>query len=701
MKPLFDAMERVAYLSKTAKENKELRFKKLYKIVQKPEFLKVAYDQIRNNKGANTAGVDGVVKTEYEISEIYKEAIQDLAEMIRSETYKPLPVRRVTIPKKNGKRRPLGIPSLKDRIVQSAIKIILEAIYEPVFKETSHGFRPRRSCQTAINDITCRKYDWVVEGDIKGCFDNINHVQLLDILRKRIADERFINLINKFLKSGYQMGYGIDGKYPIYETKDGTPQGGIISPVLANVYLHEFDKFIETKLTNMKQCYKYTKKYNELNNRIKRIQNAIDEGKTSYKARTYLENEDKPKDIHFANKQEIQQHIDQLKKDRTEYERKSKEYSYLSNRISRLSKVSNFPFTTKPYGASKYVEYSLNSKEEMISEIKRLRKEIRNTPKYDKESYFSDTSIGYTRYADDFVILMGNQRKESAKELKEEIKRWLMENLKLTLSDEKTTITHATEGFKFVGYYILKTPSQTCTGYNGFSKVYVPDEAKDKVKENIEKILRNNYHLAAYDLFHYLNRIINGWGNFYKICNNYSKVASRLDTWLFWKICHWLGKKYKLRTMSKVFKRFRTRSKVQKWGANAKRLRVSLDDNIIYFKHFSDIKYISPGDISRKIKSNGHKEAQGFQDTSKKVYGQIGDGFSPQIYYDLIAKYGKKCMECGEENVTLRVHHTRMVKRSSRKDQVSVYDSSRSLKSVLLCTKCHKKKHPVNHVIKG
>lgn len=87
-------------------------------------------------------------------------------------------------------------------------------------------------------------------------------------------------------------------------------------------------------------------------------------------------------------------------------------------------------------------------------------------------------------------------------------------NLKLTLSDEKTTITHATEGFKFVGYYILKTPSQTCTGYNGFSKVYVPDEAKDKVKENIEKILRNNYHLAAYDLFHYLNRIINGWGTF-------------------------------------------------------------------------------------------------------------------------------------------------------------------------------------------
>ncbi|MFP3886145.1 reverse transcriptase domain-containing protein [Priestia filamentosa] len=698
---MFDAMERVAYLSKTAKGNKELRFKKLYKIVQKPEFLKVAYDQIRNNKGANTAGVDGVVKTEYEISEVYKEAIQDLAEVIRSETYKPLPVRRVTIPKKNGKRRPLGIPSLKDRIVQSAIKIILEAIYEPVFKETSHGFRPRRSCQTAINDITCRKYDWVVEGDIKGCFDNINHVQLLDILRKRIADERFINLINKFLKSGYQMGYGIDGKHPIYETKDGTPQGGIISPVLANVYLHEFDKFIQTKLTNMKRHYKYTKKYNELNNRIQRIQNAIDEGKTSYKARTYLENEDKPKDIHFANKQEIQQHIDQLKKERTEYERKSREYSYLSNRISRLSRVNNFPFTTKPYGASKYVEYSLNSKEEMINEIKRLRKEVRNTPKYDKESYFNDTSIGYTRYADDFVILIGNQRKESAKELKEEIKRWLMENLKLTLSDEKTTITHATEGFKFVGYYILKTPSQTCIGYNGFSKVYVPDEAKDKVKENIEKILRNNYHLSAYDLFHYLNRIINGWGNFYKICNNYSKVANKLDAWLFWKVCHWLGKKYKLRTMSKVFKRFRTQSRVQKWGANAKRLRVSLEDNIIYSKRFSDIKYISPGDISRKIKSNAHKEAQGFQDTIKKIYGQIGNGFSPQIYYESIAKYGKKCMECGEENVTLRVHHTRMVKRSSRKDQVSAYESSRNLKSVLLCTKCHKKKHPTNHVIKG
>lgn len=231
-----NVMERIAYLSKVAKTDKKHRFSKLYKIVQNEDMLSYAWDCIRGNKGIKTAGVDRMNRSGFE--ERRDEHILSLSTQLRTGEYVPAPVRRVEIPKSNGKgNRPLGIPAIKDRLVQQAVKLILEAIYEPLFSDAFHGFRPRRSCQTAINDIVPRKFDWVIEGDIKGCFDNIKHSKLLKVLRTRIADERFIQLINKFLKSGYQMGFGTDGSTPVFATKDGTPQGGIVSPILANIYI--------------------------------------------------------------------------------------------------------------------------------------------------------------------------------------------------------------------------------------------------------------------------------------------------------------------------------------------------------------------------------------------------------------------------------------------------------------------------------
>ncbi|MEV2908289.1 reverse transcriptase domain-containing protein [Paenibacillus larvae] len=190
---MFNATERIAYLSKIAHEKKELRFKDLNKIIKRKEFLEHAYFEIQGNSGSNTAGIDRVTKRS--LNEQLEAALETLSLELTKGTYQPLPVRRVEIPKANGGKRPLGIPSLRDRIVQSAVKIILEAIYEPVFLNTSHGFRPKRSCQTAVNDIVSRKYDWVIEGDIRGCFDNIKHGKLLDLLRKRVADEAFIQLV--------------------------------------------------------------------------------------------------------------------------------------------------------------------------------------------------------------------------------------------------------------------------------------------------------------------------------------------------------------------------------------------------------------------------------------------------------------------------------------------------------------------------
>ena len=194
-----------------------------------------AYQNIYSKQGNMTAGTDG--KT---IDAMSIERIDRIIETLKHESYKPVPARRVYIPKKNGKLRPLGIPSIDDKLVQEVIRMLLEAIYEDSFEEISHGFRPNRSCHTALRQIQNRfvRCKWYVEGDIKGFFDNIDHEIMINILRKRIKDERFINLIRKFLNAGYME------QQELHQSYSGTPQGGIISPILANIYLDQFDKYM-------------------------------------------------------------------------------------------------------------------------------------------------------------------------------------------------------------------------------------------------------------------------------------------------------------------------------------------------------------------------------------------------------------------------------------------------------------------------
>lgn len=174
------------------------------------------------------------------IDDMSLERIRDIMGRLKDNSYQPKPVRRKYIPKKNGKMRPLGIPSFEDKLVQEVLRMILESIYEGTFQSTSHGFRPNKSCHTALRStktlFTGAK--WFVEGDIKGFFDHIHHATLTQILRKRIADERFINLIEKFLKAGYLENW------VFHKTYSGTPQGGIISPILSNIYLNELDRFM-------------------------------------------------------------------------------------------------------------------------------------------------------------------------------------------------------------------------------------------------------------------------------------------------------------------------------------------------------------------------------------------------------------------------------------------------------------------------
>jgi group II intron reverse transcriptase/maturase len=233
----------LSILSQKSAQRKEYVFDRLYRHLFNPDLYLLAYSNIYANEGNMTVGTDPETIDGFNIDKVQKVIAE-----LRQETYRPKPVRRVYIPKKNGKCRPLGVPSFTDKLVQEVVRMLLQAIYEPMFKDTSHGFRPGRSCHTALLQVktTCKGTNWAIEGDIQGFFDNINHAKLLEILARKIADGRFLNLIEKFLKAGYmefrQVHYSLTG----------TPQGGIVSPILANIYLHELDEYMETL------CRRYT-----------------------------------------------------------------------------------------------------------------------------------------------------------------------------------------------------------------------------------------------------------------------------------------------------------------------------------------------------------------------------------------------------------------------------------------------------------
>lgn len=215
--------------------NEDYHYKRLYRNLYNPEFFLLAYERIQAKPGNMTAGNDGNT-----IDGMSMKRIDSLIQKLKDFSYQPKPARRTYIPKANGKMRPLGIPAFDDKLVQEVVRMILESIYEPTFQNSSHGFRPKRSCHTALQYIK-RNYTgvkWFVEGDIKGCFDNVDHHVLVRILRRRIKDEYFISLIWKFLKAGYME------KWVYHNTYSGTPQGSLISPILANIYLNELDVFM-------------------------------------------------------------------------------------------------------------------------------------------------------------------------------------------------------------------------------------------------------------------------------------------------------------------------------------------------------------------------------------------------------------------------------------------------------------------------
>lgn len=373
MKPTSEILERIA---KSSTEHKEGVFTRLYRYLLREDIYYAAYQKLYANRGAATKGIDDDTADGFSAHYI-KELIHDL----ENGTYRANPVRREYIPKKNGKMRPLGIPSFRDKLLQEAARMILEAIYEPVFDGHSHGFRPNRSCHTALRQISADFTGavWFIEGDITGCFDNIDHEILLDVLARKIKDSKFLNVIRQFVKAGYVENW----KYN--KTYSGTPQGGIISPILANIYLNELDqKFNEIKRrfdVPRTSMHEKTPKYREVDNEMKKISYWID-------------------------------HTDDEEKRR-----------------------------------------------ELVNQFKKLKREIHTIPCHPQ----THKKFTFVRYADDWLAGVCGTKEECIT-LRAEIADFLSKELKLTLSEEKTLITHSSEKVRFIGYDICVRRSQEIKG---------------------------------------------------------------------------------------------------------------------------------------------------------------------------------------------------------------------------------------------
>ena len=371
---------RLETLRKRNLKNPDAVNKDLYRILCRTDFLSACYQSIKSKAGNMTPGTDG------ETLDGYSEVVVDqVIAALKDQSWQFKPVRRKYIPKANGKLRPLGVPSPRDKIIHKGMEIILSAIYEPVFSDASHGFRTGRSCHSALRSVrsTWSGIKWVVEGDIDGCYDNVDHSKLMEILRRKIQDERFLNLIWKLLRAGYEEE-GV-----LKPSKKGCPQGGVVSPVLANIYLHDLDVFIQTLAKQ-----------------------------------------------HNVGKR-----------------RDNKAYQRLRGKRDRLRYSRGTDGKTRPRPKS----------EIPLHEVRRLSKEMKKLPSKEPmdQNY---RRLVYVRYADDWIVGITGP-KHLAEDIRDQIKSFHQEHLRLTLSSEKTHISHfGKEGANFLGYILKSGEAGTYSG---------------------------------------------------------------------------------------------------------------------------------------------------------------------------------------------------------------------------------------------
>lgn len=595
-------LERLEYLRKR-NSNKDWVNRDLYRLLCKEDLYIVAYERIKSKPGNMTAGSDGDTLDGFSRGDI-----QEMIQAMSTEQFHFKPVRQQFIPKPNGKMRKLGIPCVRDKIVQEVIRMILEAIYDspsaPYFHDTSHGFRPNHSCHTALREYRGKwsAINWIIEGDISACFDEIEHGILVPILRKKIQDERFLNLIWKLLKAGYM---DLNGRKK--ESLIGSPQGGIASPILANIYLHELDEFVEG------------------------LQSELEQG----------------------NKK-----------------RRNPVYQRLAGRKRQL--VAQGQTKTKAF-------------RDIVKQIRTLPTVIVNDSEYIR--------IKYLRYADDWIIgLCGS--KKLAEAIKLRTKDFLLEALKLRLSEEKTHITNArAEKTHFLGTNLKVgsggTPKVVLTT-NGSGKRFkrrstgwetvmqaplskLIRRLRDKGMCTIEGrplAKRGWAFLDAEQIVALYSSVNHGIQNYYRFADNWSRL-SRIQSILQSSLAKTLALKFQI-TTSQVFKKLGKDMCIRVEGKDGKKDR--------------EVRFYLNHDWS--------KNREAFQQGNHTKIDQlrISTGMRTR------SKLGKPCCICGATGDVIQIvmHHVRHIRKLSSKRKAVGFNGilqKLNRKQIPVCEECHGKIH--------
>jgi group II intron reverse transcriptase/maturase len=573
---------------------------RVYRCLYSEDLYLAAYAKIYSNQGAMTPGSDKADT----VDGMSLNRIRKIIEELRYERYHFKPVRRTRIPKKSGRgTRNLGVPNFTDKLLQEVLRMILEAYYEPHFRESSHGYRPERGCHTALQRIkqSFRASAWLIEGDIKGCFDNINHDVLLNILKRDIHDGRLIDLIEMSLKAGVMDGW------QYHRTYSGTPQGGVLSPLLSNIYLNELDSYIEDVLIPQ-----YTRgKKRQMNREYMRIQGAIQ----------YARKMDRPE------------------------------------------------------------------------RVKTLVKQIRTIPSVNTHDP-NFRRLRYVRYADDFILgFIGS--KSEAEAIKAAIRQFLQEHLQLTLSDEKTLITHArTQHAHFLGYAVsiyqsndkitrdVKRPKVKKRSVNGHVRLGIPYNLPQQVAS---RYMKNGKPISeAGLLYHSDAHIIDVYQAQYRGLTEYYKFAT--DRYRLNYVRHimeislvkTLAHKLKT-TVKKIYRKYRTNRMVD--GLQYKVLRVDVPTK-------KGTRSIYWGGIPLR--------------TVKACTGELDDNRYVSYEYrsDLIQRLkANECELCGSTK-DCEVHHIKKLKDLKRrwagrktKPQWVTRMIAMNRKTLVVCHDCHRKIH--------
>jgi group II intron reverse transcriptase/maturase len=535
------------------------RFEDLYHHLCREEWVRRALQFVLDNSGSRTPGVDGVTRRSFASESYTDRFIADLIGDLKAGVYRPEPARRIFLPKPNGTQRPIGIATLRDRVVQMLLKLLMEPIWESDFLDCSSGFRPGRRtmdciamCYRLIQEGTA--YFWTVEGDIVGCFDHVQHDRLLALVARRIHDRRVLRLIEAFLTAGVMEGTLFQ------KTAEGTPQGGIASPLWANIYLHELDRYWWEHYGQLSQTARHRRR------------------------------------------------------------------------------------------------------EQGVGNCRLLR------------------------YADDFVLLTNGPRTE-AERLRGEVQQVLQDRLKLALSPEKTRVTHATEGFDFLGFHIRRY-ERPKGGGKPVTLVTPSAKSVARLKAKIRHMTRHNLRRDnPYLKLVAVNQVLRGWIGYYQHVNA-KAVADQLDWWVSQRMAHWLVDHHQC-GIREVLRRYQVEDQGRKNFAvtNGEGRRVPLylmcrQPITRYIDRKRTNPYLGPGpvapvlnpeepDLDRDHTWNGSEAAWGWRATRAAR----------------LAVDEEQCTRCGATE-NLQVHHRRQRRWNQRQDG---NDDLAGLRS--LCRRCHRERH--------